>query len=98
MTEKINNFIDPEMAADQFQEVISSAYNENCSLIVRRNNRNTSWWNRSLAEKRRNVRKLFNAAKMSGDLTDHKIMLTEYNKALRQAKGESWRRHCEEIE
>jgi hypothetical protein len=29
---------------------------------------------------------------------DYKISLTEYNKALRHAKRESWRRHCEEIE
>jgi hypothetical protein len=43
MTDKINNFIDLEIAADQFQEAISVAYNENCPLTVRRNNRNTSW-------------------------------------------------------
>jgi hypothetical protein len=98
MTDKINNFIDLEIAADQFQEVISFAYNENCPLTVRRNNRNTSWWNRGLAEKRRKVRKLFNTAKKSGDWTDCKRTLTEYNKALRQAKRESWRRQCEEIE
>jgi len=49
-------------------------------------------------QKRRKVRKLFNVAKKSGDWTDYKRTLTEYNKALRQAKRESWRRHCEEIE
>jgi hypothetical protein len=59
---------------------------------------NTSWWNQGLAEKRRKVRKLFNVAKKSGEWTDFKRTLTEYNKALRQAKRESWRRHCEEIE
>jgi hypothetical protein len=64
---------------------------------VRRNNRNTSWWNQGLAEKRRKVRKLFNVAKESGEWTDFKRTLTEYNKALSQAKSESWRRHCEEI-
>jgi len=56
---------------------------------VRRNNRNTSWWNLGLAEKRRKVRKLFNAAKKSGDWTDYKKILTDYNKALGQAKRES---------
>jgi hypothetical protein len=66
MTDKINNFIDLEIATDQFQEAISSAYNENCPLTVTRNNRNTSWWNRGLVEKRRKVRKLFNAAKNRG--------------------------------
>jgi hypothetical protein len=98
MTDKINNFIDLEMAANQFQEAITIAYNENCPLTVRKNNRNMSWWNQRLAEKRRKVRKLFNVAKKSGDWTDYKRTLTDYNKALRQAIRESWRRHCEEIE
>jgi len=98
MTDKINNFINLEIAADQFQEAITFAYNGNCLLTVRRNNRNTSWWNQGLAMKRRKVRKLFNAAKKSGDWTDYKKTLTDYNKELRQAKRESWRRHCEEIE
>jgi len=34
----------------------------------------------------------------SGNWTDYKRNLTDYNKALGQAKRESWRRHCEEIE
>jgi hypothetical protein len=63
MTDKINNFSYLEIAADQFQEAISVVYNETCLLTVRRNNRNTSWWNQGLAEKRRKFRKLFNAAK-----------------------------------
>jgi len=98
MTDKINNFIDLEIAADQFQEAITFACNENYPLTVRRKNRNTSWWNQGLAEKRRKVIKLFNSTKKSGDLTDYKRNLTDYNKALRQAKIESWKRHCEEIE
>jgi hypothetical protein len=98
MTDKINNFSDLEIVADQFQEAISVAYNENYPLTVRRKNRNTSWWNQGLAEKRRKVRKLLNIKKKSGEWTDFKKTLTEYNKALRQAKRESWRRQCEEIE
>jgi hypothetical protein len=45
-----------------------------------------------------NVCSLFNAVKKSGNWTDYKRFLTDYNKALRQAKRESWRRYCEEIE
>jgi hypothetical protein len=78
-----------------FQDAVAFAYQENCPLTVRRN-RNMSWWNQDLAERRRKVRRLFNAAKKSGNWTDHKRTLTDYNKALRQAKRESWRRHCEE--
>ena len=66
MTDKINSIIDLEIAADQFQEAITFAYNENCPITVRRNSRNTSWWNKGIAVKGRKVRKLFNAAKKSG--------------------------------
>jgi hypothetical protein len=78
MTDKINNFTDLEIAASQLQDVIVAlAYNENCPLTVRENNRNTSWWNQDLVAKRRKVRRLFNVAKKSGNWTDYKKTLTE---------------------
>jgi hypothetical protein len=44
MMDKINNFVDLETAAEQFQEAIISAYTENCPPTVRKNNRNIPWW------------------------------------------------------
>jgi len=93
MTDKISNFADHENAAKQFQDTIVLAYNVNCPLTVRKNNRNTSWWNQDLAERRKKLHRLFNLAKKSGNWTEYKRTLTDYNKALRQAKRESWRRH-----
>jgi hypothetical protein len=95
MKDRITNFKDLETAARQFQDAIVFAYNENCPSTVRRT---ASWWNQDLAERRKKVRRLFNAAKKSGNWTDYKRTLTDYNKGLRQAKTVSWRRHCEEIE
>jgi len=43
MTDKISNFSDLENAAKQFQDATVLAYNENCPLAVRTNNRNISW-------------------------------------------------------
>jgi len=97
MTDKTSNFTDLETAAKQFQDAVVFAYNENCPLTVRRSNSSISWWNHELAERWNKVRRLFNSAKRSGNWTDYKRTLTDYNKALRQAKSESWRRHCEEI-
>jgi hypothetical protein len=74
--------MDLEAAAMQFQDAILSVYSDNCPLIIRRNNRNVPWWNHDLAEKRRIVRRLFNAAKKSGNWTDYKRSLMDYNKAL----------------
>jgi hypothetical protein len=95
--DRVTNFIDLKTAARQFQHAIVFAYNENCPSPARRNNRNTSWWNQGLAE-RTKIGRLFNAAKKSGNWTDYKRTLTDYNRALRQTKRESWRRHYEEIE
>ena len=86
MTDKINNFTELEIASNQLQDAIVFAYNENCPLTVRRNDRNTSWWNQDLTVKRRKVRRLFIVAKKSGNWTDYKRTLTDYNKAFRQAK------------
>jgi hypothetical protein len=97
MTDRITDFMDLEAAAMQFQDTIVSTYNDNCPLTERKNNRNVPWWNRDLSEKSKRVHRLFNAAKKSGDWTDYKRSLTDYNKALKQAKRGSWR-HCEEIE
>ena len=97
MTDKISNFTDPEIAAKQFQDATVFAYDENCPLTMRKNNRKISWWNQDLAERRKKVYRLFNVAKKSGNWTDYKRNLTDYNKVLRHAKTKSWRRHCEEI-
>jgi hypothetical protein len=98
MKDRITNFTDLEIAAKQFQDAINSAYIDNCLSVARQYNRNISRWNQDLADRRRKLCRLLNAAKKSWYWTDFKRNLTEYNKALRQAKRESWRRHCEEIE
>jgi len=66
MTDRTSNFADLEIAAKQFQDAIVLAYNENCPLAVRKNNRNTSWWNQDLAERRKKVCRLFNFSEKSG--------------------------------
>ena len=42
MTDKINHFTDLEITANQLQDAIAFAYNENGPLTVRRNSRNTT--------------------------------------------------------
>ena len=98
MTDKISNFTDTETAAKQFQDATVFAYNENCPFTVRKKNRNTSWGNQDLAERRKKVQRLFNVAKKSQNWTDYKITLTDYNKALRQANRESWRRRLRRLQ
>jgi hypothetical protein len=87
MTDKINDFVDLETAAEQFQVAIISAYRENYLPTVRKNNRNISWWSQDLTD-RRKFRRLFNATTKSGNWADYKRTLSDYNKALRQDKRE----------
>jgi hypothetical protein len=86
IVDEITNYMNLEVAARQFQGAVVIAYEENCSLSVKRN-RNVPGGNRDRAEMRRKVRRLFNAAKKSGNWTD-------CNKGLRQAKrgGDTARR------
>jgi hypothetical protein len=93
MIQRITNYIDLEIAVRQFQDAVNLAYINNCPSVARRYSRNISWCNQDLVDRRRKVRRLFNAAKKSGNWTNYKSNLTEYNKALRQAKRESWKRH-----
>lgn len=95
---KIRHTLDLDMAAEQFQEIVTSAFEDNCPEIVRNSNRKVPWWNHNLANQRTEVRRKFNFAKRSGEWGDYRKALTDYNKELRRAKRESWRRHCEEIE
>jgi hypothetical protein len=67
MTDRINDFAYLETAAEQFQEANNFAYTENCPLSMRKNYRNIPWWTQDLTERRRKVRRLFNAAKKSGN-------------------------------
>ena len=94
MTDKKSNSAGLENAANQYQDAIVLAYNEKCPIAVR----NISWRNQDLAERRKKVHRLLNLANKSGNWTDYKRNFTVYNKALRQAKKESWRGDSEEIE
>jgi hypothetical protein len=80
--EKITDFVGLETAARWFQDAIISVYKDNCPLTVRGNDRNVPWRNHDLAERRRKVRSLFNAAKKSGNWTDYKRSLTFWHRNL----------------
>ena len=86
-----------DLAVESLQDAILYAYQRNCPLKVKRDNRKVSWWNKKLELKRKEVRKLFNKAKELGNWTEYRKILTEYNKDIRRAKRESWRKFCEGV-
>lgn len=66
--------------------------------MSRTTGRKVSWWNEELAQLRKKTRKLYNRAKKINEWTTYSETLTEYNRALRKAKRDSWRRFCEDVE
>lgn len=91
----ISNHDQLEFAADQLSDAIILAYHENCPLRAKKDSRDTPWWNNNLNKMRAEVRRLYNRAKYSGGWEQYREALTTYNKAIRKAKTESWRRFCE---
>jgi hypothetical protein len=55
------------------------------------------WRNKKLSGLRAKTRKLFNAAKRTGQWETYKETLTCYNKEISKAKPFSWRKYCQEI-
>jgi hypothetical protein len=53
--------------------------------------------NKKLSGLRAKTRKLFNAAKRTGQWDIYKETLTCYNKEIRKVKQSPWRRYCQEI-
>lgn len=89
---------DIEQAVEQVNKAIVSAYHENCPEKTKRHNgEKTVWWNKNLERLRTEVRKLFNRAKDDQNWHTYKNKLTEYNKQIRKAKRDSWKRFCEEV-
>jgi hypothetical protein len=53
--------------------------------------------NKEVSGLRAKTRKLFNAAKRTGQWDAYKKALTCYNREIRKSKRSSWRRYCPEI-
>nr|CAH7735162.1 unnamed protein product [Callosobruchus chinensis] len=51
-----------------------------------------------LETQRRNVRRLYNQCKRTGNWDSHTKALTEYSKAVREAKRSSWKNFCQDID
>jgi len=51
-----------------------------------------------LNDLRKRARNLFNKAKKNGSWDSYREALTNYNKAIRKSKRESWRKYCSDIE
>jgi ribonuclease HI len=84
-----------EAAADQLQQAVVLSYHQNCSESSARPQSSCPWWNRELDRQRKNIRRLFNRAKKTGDWEQYRAQRNIYNRAVRETKAKSWRDHCD---
>ena len=93
----IKNHEDLEKAADEFRDAVTKSYERNCTPITKTSNRKTRWWSEELNVLRMRIRSTFKSALRSQTWDNYRSLLTEYHKAIRKAKRNSWRRYCEEV-
>lgn len=89
-----------EKKAKDITEIIVACYEKSCSLRTPGLGGNTPWWSKEIEALRRKCRKFFNKARKSKAVTDwnnFQEARRDFKKKLRQAKRESWRKFCTEI-
>ncbi|GJQ85082.1 hypothetical protein Trydic_g15241 [Trypoxylus dichotomus] len=86
-----------ELLAESLQSAIITSYEASCPVKIRSTNRDTPSWTRELSELRTATRKLYKCKK-SGSWDEYKASLTRYNRALRKAKRDSWKKFRQELE
>ncbi|XP_073948990.1 uncharacterized protein [Choristoneura fumiferana] len=83
---KLNSIIDIEFEADNIVRAINNAWTNNCPE-KKTGAKKVPWWNPDIARLRKETRAIFNDAKASKNFETYAKKLTEYNKAVRKAKG-----------
>ena len=95
---KISSTLDIEETSEKLEEAIITSYHISCPQVKRTRKREVSWWNKELEQLRPETRKLYNRAKKTGEWAEYSKTLTDYNKMMRKAKRDSWRKLCEDVE
>ena len=87
-----------ESVSSSFLTNIIDSFEESCPVKRKTSSKNVSWWNNKLEKLRKSSRRLFNKAKTTGNWTDYKSCLTEYNREIRKSKRRDWKRTSEQVE
>ena len=86
-----------EYMVEQVTTAIISSYESSCPLKTKTRQKEVQWWNKTLSKTRSEVRALFNRAKRDGNWQRYTEALTRYNRELRKAKRNNFRKFCEDI-
>lgn len=98
--EPICNKHDLEIRVDSVQTALKNSFEASCPLKPQHIFK-TRWWNKNLSRLRGISRKSFNRAQninSDSNWETHKLHQREYKKAMRNAKRNSWRTFCGEVD
>ena len=90
-----------EDATKKLEGTLINCFEELCPLRQSRQGKAVPWWNPELSKLRVRSRKLLNKAlktKTEEDWANHRLTQREYKKKVRQAKLESYRNFCSNVE
>ena len=93
---RLNSILDIEFEADRLENALTQAWTDNCPEREIKPKK-VPWWNKELETLRRETRTAFNRARAKRDYSDYSKKLTEYHKAVRKSKRQSWHAHCDQI-
>ncbi len=94
---RINSIADLEHTASTLNDAMQDAFSDNCPERIRKGKSSINWWSADLDRRRKQVRRMFNHAKRHGTWQAYHASLTQYSKAVRQAKFNSWAKFTGEV-
>ena len=89
---------DIDRVVDRLNVIILKAYQRTNVEQHFTTNHDNCWWNKSLERQRKEVRRLQNIAKRTGNWSDYKSSLNRYTMSIKKAKEESFQKTVEGIE
>lgn len=97
LNSRVGSNLEIEESVCALNGAIMDAYASGCPIKEKITNRDVPWWSKKLSKLRAETRRLFNRAKSDGGWQRYTNTLTLYNKEIRRAKRNSFRKFCEGI-
>lgn len=94
----IREIKDIDSLVEKVNTALLCAYYQSNERRFKISNKKNSWWNKNLAQLRKEVRKLWNKANSTGNYDIYKDALNHYTKAVEMAKEQSWKKLTEELD
>ena len=86
-----------EQAVGKIENSFNIAFLQTCKVIRGKKSHLPPYFDKTLIEMRKQLRKQFNISYLTGKWGEYKVLLNLFTAAKRKAKRESWEKNCEAI-